>query len=233
MAEHESVTIQNVEEGQPAEANEQAPQEVSIEQQPDAVDVSTTEEAATGEAEQVDLKIEEKPEGPTDFFSDENYSRIFDAIVANDMVVPEELYAEFEAAGYPRTVADRLIKAETLIAEQRVTDIVSSVGGAERAQAALQWAAENLSSEQIQTINAQLQGRDKDVAQLALQGLVAQAGGQTTVSADSGGGSGEMFMTEEDFQEAIRDDARMSSPGYRQMVMEKLDRSVRAGYIEL
>jgi len=40
-------------------------------------------------------------------------------------------------------------------------------------------------------------------------------------------------MTEEDFQEAIRDDARMSSPGYRQMVMEKLDRSVRAGYIEL
>jgi len=233
MSEHESVTIQSPEEGLSVGTSEQTPQEVPAGEQPNAPDVPAEEAAPASEAEPVDLKIEEKPEGPTDFFSEENYSRIFDSIVDNDMVVPEELYAEFESAGYPRTVADRLIKAETLIAEQRVNDIVGSVGGAEKAQAALQWAAENLSAEQISTINSQLQGRDKDVAQLALQGLVAQAGGQTTVSADTGTGGGGMFMTEEDFQEAIRDEARMSNASYRQQVMDKLDRSVKAGYIEL
>jgi len=227
MDNRESVTIETSEEAQPAP-------EAQVQEQPVIVDAPAEAEAPSSEAPvDLDLKVDEAPKKTVDEFFEQDYGRIMDAVVQNGGQFTDELYAEFEANGHSRAVADRLLEAAVAKATLRTQQVVNAVGGQELAQQALEWAAANLSESQKAAVNKQLQSTDAEVSTMALQSLIAQSGaGSSTVSADSGlvNTSG-YFENEADFQDALRDNARMNDPAYRQGVMQKLQRSMEMGLI--
>jgi len=208
-------------------------QEAAVQEQP-PVDVPAAE-ASTEESPQVqmDLKVEDTPSKSVDDFFENDYDRIVGEVVANGGQFTDEHYAEFEANGHSRALADRLLAAEVVAAEARTNKVVQDSGGQELAQKALQWAAENLTESQKVAINSQLSSTDVEVSTLALQSLIAQSGaGQTMVQANSSpSDTGSYFETESEFTDAMSDTKRMQDPTYRALVMRKLDRSISMGII--
>ena len=208
-------------------------QEAAVQEQP-PVDVPAAE-ASTEESPQVqmDLKVEDTPSKSVDDFFENDYDRIVGEVVANGGQFTDEHYAEFEANGHSRALADRLLAAEVIAAETRTNKVVQDSGGVELAQEALQWAAENLTESQKNAINAQLSSTDVEVSSMALRSLIAQSGaGQTMVQASSSpSDTGSYFETESEFTDAMSDTKRMQDPTYRALVMRKLDRSISMGII--
>lgn len=226
MDNRDSVTIESSEEAQPTP-------EAQVPEQPVIADAPAETQAEASEPVDLDLSVKETPSKTVDEFFEQDYGRIMDSVVANGGQFTDELYAEFEANGHSRTVADRLLEAEVAKATLRTQQVVNSVGGQDVAMKALEWAAANLNEGQKAAVNAQLQNTDPDVSTMALQSLIAQSGvANTTVSADSGlVNSSGYFENDGDFQDAIRDNRRMNDPAYRQSVMQKLQRSMEMGLI--
>ena len=223
----ESVTITSTEEAQVSEAE--------VQEQPVVPDAPAEAEAPPSEAPvDLNLKVEDTPSKTVDEFFEQDYERIMQAVIDNNGQFTDELYAEFEANGHSRTIADRLLEAEVAKATLRTQQVVSSVGGQEVAQRALEWAAANLNESQKAAINSQLGSMDTEVAKLALQSLIAQSGANTSmVSGDTGRvQGGGYFENEADFHDAMRDNTRMSDPIYRDQIMEKLQRSIEMGLID-
>ena len=226
MDNRDSVTIESSEEAQPSP-------EAQVPEQPVIADAPAETQAEASEPVDLDLSVKETPSKTVDEFFEQDYGRIMDSVVANGGQFTDELYAEFEANGHSRAVADRLLEAEVAKATLRTQQVVNSVGGQDVAMKALEWAAANLNEGQKAAVNAQLQNTDPDVSTMALQSLIAQSGAaNTTVSADSGlVNSSGYFENDGDFQDAIRDNRRMNDPTYRQSVMQKLQRSMEMGLI--
>ncbi len=223
----ESITITSTEEAQVPEAE--------VQEQPVVPDAPAEAEAPQSETPvDLNLKVEDTPKKSVDEFFEQDYERIMQAVVDNGGQFTDELYAEFEANGHSRAIADRLLEAEVAKATLRTQQVVNSVGGQETAQRALEWAAANLTEAQKAAVNKQLGSVDTEVAKMALQSLIAQSGANTSmVSGDTGmvAGSG-YFENEADFHDAMRDNARMSDPVYRDQIMEKLQRSIEMGLID-
>lgn len=223
----ESITITSTEEAQVSEAE--------VQEQPVVPDAPAEAQAPQSEAPvDLNLKVEDTPKKTVDEFFEQDYERIMQAVVDNNGQFTDELYAEFEANGHSRAIADRLLEAEIAKATLRTQQVVNSVGGQETAQRALEWAAANLTDAQKAAVNKQLGSVDLEVAKMALQSLIAQSGANTSmVSGDTGmiAGSG-YFENEADFHDAMRDNARMSDPIYRDQIMEKLQRSIEMGLID-
>jgi len=226
MENRDSVTIESSEEAQPTP-------EAQVPEQPVIADAPAETQAEASEPVDLDLSVKETPSKTVDEFFEQDYGRIMDSVVANGGQFTDELYAEFEANGHSRAVADRLLEAEVAKATLRTQQVVNSVGGQDVAMKALEWAAANLNEGQKAAVNAQLQNTDPDVSTMALRSLIAQSGAaNTTVSADSGlVNSSGYFENDGDFQDAIRDNRRMNDPTYRQSVMQKLQRSMEMGLI--
>jgi len=226
MDNRDSVTIESSEEAQPSP-------EAQVPEQPVIADAPAETQAEASEPVDLDLSVKETPSKTVDEFFEQDYGRIMDSVVANGGQFTDELYAEFEANGHSRAVADRLLEAEVAKATLRTQQVVNSVGGQDVAMKALEWAAANLNEGQKAAVNAQLQNTDPDVSTMALRSLIAQSGvANTTVSADSGlVNSSGYFENDGDFQDAIRDNRRMNDPTYRQSVMQKLQRSMEMGLI--
>ena len=226
MDNRDSVTIESSEEVQPTP-------EAQVPEQPVIADAPAETQAEASEPVDLDLSVKETPSKTVDEFFEQDYGRIMDSVVANGGQFTDELYAEFEANGHSRAVADRLLEAEVAKATLRTQQVVNSVGGQDVAMKALEWAAANLNEGQKAAVNAQLQNTDPDVSTMALRSLIAQSGAaNTTVSADSGlVNSSGYFENDGDFQDAIRDNRRMNDPTYRQSVMQKLQRSMEMGLI--
>jgi len=226
MDNRDSVTIESSEEAQPTP-------EAQVPEQPVIADAPAETQAEASEPVDLDLSVKETPSKTVDEFFEQDYGRIMDSVVANGGQFTDELYAEFEANGHSRAVADRLLEAEVAKATLRTQQVVNSVGGQDVAMKALEWAAANLNEGQKAAVNAQLQNTDPDVSTMALRSLIAQSGAaNTTVSADSGlVNSSGYFENDGDFQDAIRDNRRMNDPTYRQSVMQKLQRSMEMGLI--
>jgi hypothetical protein len=226
MDNRDSVTIESSEEAQ-------STPEAQVPEQPVIADAPAETQAEASEPVDLDLSVKETPSKTVDEFFEQDYGRIMDSVVANGGQFTDELYAEFEANGHSRTVADRLLEAEVAKATLRTQQVVNSVGGQDVAMKALEWAAANLNEGQKAAVNAQLQNTDPDVSTMALRSLIAQSGvANTTVSADSGlVNSSGYFENDGDFQDAIRDNRRMNDPAYRQSVMQKLQRSMEMGLI--
>ena len=109
MDNRESVTIETSEEAQPAP-------EAQVQEQPVIVDAPAEAEAPSSEAPvDLDLKVDEAPKKTVDEFFEQDYGRIMDAVVQNGGQFTDELYAEFEANGHSRAVADRLLEAEVAL----------------------------------------------------------------------------------------------------------------------
>jgi len=215
---------------------EETPIEGEVQEQPPVAEPTSEEEAPPVEDTPLpldDLQVKEKAVTVDDFFQEDNYNRIMGDVLNNGGKLTEENYAEFEKAGHSRALADRLLQGEILAAELRTQKVVATVGGAEKAQAALEWAANNLTEKQIAEVNKQLWSTDVDVASMAIQNLVARAGGSTQVTASTAATMGGHFADEAAFNQAMADPRVAKSAAYRAEVEAKLQRSVQMGLIKL
>lgn len=155
------------------------------------------------------------------------------------------LKARLEKAGFPN--ADQLIdqhmagaKADIEQARQR---IFSHVGGESSYNEMVQWAAKNLSQEEIIEYNEAV--KDPKMVRLAVLGLKAQytaAGGASSAAAATDpkrvtpqsnvSNAGEPIRSDQQVAELVGDKRYLTDPGYRENVNQRIMASMKAGYLK-
>ena len=144
----------------------------------------------------------------------------------------DESYKTLEDAGISRQYADTYIAGVKALGEQLGSKVMNSVGGKEDYSSMVEWAKSNYTPEQIQSYDAAVNGGDINTALMAAKGLRADYQGSTgSVGTTYGGESpsgysdGNVFRSNAEVVQAMRDPRYESDLAYRQDVLDKLDRS--------
>lgn len=150
--------------------------------------------------------------------------------ILSDGVLSEDSYKELESKGFPKSVVDAYIEGQKAIAERTNQEIYGIVGGNEAYTEMLQWAAQNLSQEEIESFNAALETGNISQIKMAVRGLKAtyvEANGNPPKQLIGGYASGEVDVFESWAQvtEAMKDPKYDKDPAYRAQIQAKLGRS--------
>lgn len=86
----------------------------------------------------------------------------------------EDHYAKLEKAGIPKDIVDQFIAGQEALLTATRSQVFSSVGGEDRYNAMTDWAAENLSKEEITAYNKAVNSGDMPSAIMAVKGLKAR-----------------------------------------------------------
>lgn len=209
------------------ESQQGTPQEQQQQQQNPQEQQQTDDqtEAQRGEAknllEQQGLKIED-----------------FESEFQQNGELSEESYNKLTQA-LPKQVVDSYIEGQKALAERTSNELLSTVGGQEAFDEMSQWAAENLSKEEIEYFNKQVTSNDMTQAKWALSGLYSRyqmstgktPGQQKAAPPNLVQGQSQSQATISGYSskaEMIRDmqDSRYSSdPAFRKQVQDKLART--------
>ena len=193
---------------------EETPAEKVTEKVPDPQDAETL---------RIEPKAAEKATEATDFTA-----------VAQEFVDNGELSAEtydaMEGKGIPRNVLDAYLAGQKAIAEKATTELSGVVGGAEQYKAVQEWAAVNVSADQLGVYNKALDAADFGTAKLLLAGIHAQftAAGGNDPKLVSGAGAGERqtgakpFASNAEQSAAINDARYQTDPVYRAQVEARI-----------
>lgn len=143
----------------------------------------------------------------------------------------DESYAELEKAGYPKSVVTNYITAQQQAAsarqQQAESTIVSAAGSMAAYQEMTQWASQNLSTEQIEAFNANINSGSVEQVKLAVSGL-------KQVFADTFGVEPQLFTgrtgatdvrpfaSTAEMSEAMRDKRYKNDPAYRKQVERRV-----------
>jgi len=169
-------------------------------------------------------KIETIPEGKAgsldDFFTE--YSETGE--------VSEESMAALEKLGYPRDVVETYVKGFEAQVAQVSAKAQEIVGGEEEYTAMTEWAVDNMTPEQLDAYNDQLQ-LGGDSWELALRGLHSKylASGEAPVERVRSDGKGPVetgirpFTSQEELTAATRSKEYKTSPEFRAMVSKRLE----------
>lgn len=141
-----------------------------------------------------------------------------------------EAYEQAEKAGYSKEIVDRYIEGQQAIVEQQVSEVYAAVGGVDAYANLLEWAGNNLSEAEVDTFNGIVASNDLNSIMLAVKGLEARAsasGAVEPVRQIEGGtaGTSDVFESQAQWMEAMRDPRYRKDPAYNRAVMEKLSRS--------
>lgn len=142
----------------------------------------------------------------------------------------DETYKNLEKAGFGRETVDAYIAGQQALADQMQARIEEHVGGADKLEAALEWAKSGLSREEQVAFNNTVDTADEAGIKLALDGLMAKfanaegsepslIGGSTT------GNGGSVFRSTAELTAAMRDPRYQTDPAYRADVEQRLARS--------
>ena len=147
----------------------------------------------------------------------------------------DESYKELADQGYDRQLVDDYIAGQKARVSQQTTEISQVVGGEENLQPVLDWAAENLSEDEIAAYNVATQNGVAS-AKLALQGVysrfVAANGDRPNLIQGQGTPIGkDVFKSSFEMTKAQQDPRYWSDPDYQAEVQAKIERSHRAGTI--
>lgn len=142
----------------------------------------------------------------------------------------EESYDKLAKIGIDRTYVDGYVRGQEALALQYQNDVVSVAGGQEKYADMIQWAAQNLSREEVLAFNAGVNSGDIQQAKLAVKGLFArfsESEGRepSLVRGSVGSSNGSVFRSVAELTEAMANPKYKSDPGYRQDVVDKLARS--------
>jgi len=144
----------------------------------------------------------------------------------------DESYQTLETAGISREYADTYIAGVKALGEQLGNKVMDSVGGKAEYSSMVDWAKTNYTPEQIQSYDAAVNGGDTNTALLAAKGLRADYQGSTGSvgttyggEAPSGYSDGNLFRSNAEVVQAMRDPRYENDLAYRQDVLDKLDRS--------
>jgi hypothetical protein len=140
----------------------------------------------------------------------------------------DEHYAALEEAGIPREYVDQYIAGVQAEAEQIRDQIFDEVGGEEQFAAMSEWAAANLSEQELNAYNEAVESGDMSVVRSAVMSLAFRyqrdAGRDPNlVGGNNGGLAG--FESLAQLTAAMKDPRYTSDPAYRREVEQKLARS--------
>ena len=236
MAEEQKETIQS-------EAEEKAPEE-----KPEAEDNSNTEEAEE-KAEIDDNTEDDKPEDKEDNINPEDvnledaqavsealnkkgidYDVLADEYMKNGSI-SEKTMKELEAFGIPSEMVNNYIAGYEARVELERKELAECVGGKEKFDEIINWAANNLKKEEIISLNGI---RDKFQLEATLIGLKARMEEKEGKNPDYQKGTGDGvkitgYRSEAERFEGIEDPKYNDEPAYRDDVTRKIAASREAG----
>ena len=141
----------------------------------------------------------------------------------------DETYEKFNERGIPNNVVDNYVSGLQARAREATRRMSEVAGGQDSLENVLDWAAQNLSEEQIESYNGNLQQGDMAQAELALRGIVQQYQESEGVEPDLTSGEGaprsrgvEPYSSRQEMVQDMRSDKYKRSPEFRQEVEERL-----------
>jgi hypothetical protein len=115
------------------------------------------------------------------------------------------------------------------LSDQDVSEIHNSVGGAEKYQQLVQWAAQNFSEQEIQAFDNVVESGNKNAINFALQALKSRytdaVGFEGEMLQGKAAASQDVFRSQAELVRAMNDPRYDKDPAYRQDIYDKLDRS--------
>lgn len=93
--------------------------------------------------------------------------------VAENGELSAESLAKLEAKGIKKDVVDSYIEGQKAVAQQITTEVQSVAGGAEEYGKILDWVQAEYTDEQVQAFNEAVNSGNKNLAKLAVRGVVA------------------------------------------------------------
>jgi hypothetical protein len=149
--------------------------------------------------------------------------------------ITPETREKLKAAGFDKDIVDNFIegqKARFEVAREAIKNELSeSVGGRETYDKIIDWAAKNLSKEDIASIN---EVRDKNIMRIILKDLknsMEDKEGKTPdyTKGTMGGSAEDVYESQAQMFEAIRNPKYRTDEAYRAKVMKKIQASREAG----
>ncbi len=142
----------------------------------------------------------------------------------------EDSYEKLAKAGISREYVDGYIRGQEALAVQYQSEVFEVAGGQQGYTEMIQWAAKNLTLNEINAFNTSVNSGDLEQAKLSVQGLmakyVASEGNEPRlVKGTATGDAASVFRSTAELTAAMKDPRYKSDPAYRQDVIEKLGRS--------
>lgn len=154
---------------------------------------------------------------------------------AENSAIGEETLGELAKAGIPKEIAETYLEGLQALAERTVGEIHGYVGGKDQYAEMADWAAKQLSDDDLDAFNTALD--NPKLRETAVRGLYARfqsanpgEGNLRGPQGGQGSASGDVFTAKDQVLEAMRDPKYAQSASYRQEVQDKLARSQRAGF---
>lgn len=148
-----------------------------------------------------------------------------------------EDYTQLEQAGFTKDMVDAYLSGlqykaakDSDLSAQQVAAVKAEFGGEQGYAQMLEWAAENLSQDEIDGFNTIVNGSNMPAIKLAISGLQArynqQAGREPKlIGGKASKASNDKFESTAQLVAAMQDGRYTSDPAYRRKVEEKLARS--------
>jgi hypothetical protein len=103
-----------------------------------------------------------------------NLDALADEFFKNNNSFTEDTLSKLEAKGISRDTVDQYVKGQQALAEKQQNEIASTFGGLEKMQSAFEWAASNLSQDDIDTYNAAFSSADLKAVKMAAKALQSE-----------------------------------------------------------
>lgn len=148
---------------------------------------------------------------------------------AENGAISEASYEALEKAGIPKETADAYIAGQEALVEQVRQQAFTLTDGEQNYEAMVQWAVDNLSPEEIQAFNNQVNTRNKGVRETAIRGLysrfTAENGSEGNLLAGKTGatsGSSQGYESKAQMMQEMNDPRYKTDEAFRNKVMAKL-----------
>ena len=173
---------------------------------------------------------EESPDTPKEALNVEKYADEY----ADKGELSDEAFKALEEYGIPKDLVEKFIEGQSALQQNQITQIYNSVGGEEKFEEIRQWASENLSQQEIETIDKQLNADDFETVSTAMKGLNARFNNETGHGPDiiqgstSGRSGNKPFGSVGEYTEAmlLKDGAGRkkydNDPSYRKQIENRL-----------
>ncbi len=142
----------------------------------------------------------------------------------------EDSYEKLAKAGINREYVDGYIRGQEALATQYQSEVFDVVGGQQGYTEMIQWAAQNLTADEINAFNTSVNSGNLEQAKLSVQGLMAkytaaEGNEPQLVKGAATGDATSVFRSTAELVAAMKDPKYKNDPAYRQDVIEKLGRS--------
>lgn len=140
-----------------------------------------------------------------------------------------ESFDELESMGIPKDFVQRYIEGVEAVQNRQVSEVYNTVGGEDNYKSMVEWAANNLSKEEVDAYDDLVSTNDVTSVRLAAKGLWAQYVAQNGKAPKLIGGSQSMsgsvspFRSTAEVVSAMSDSRYATDPAYRRDVEKRLE----------